>query len=938
MTNAKELILVDGSSYLFRAFHALPPLVNSRGQATGAVKGVINMIRSLIKSHSDANIAIVFDAKGKTFRNQIYSEYKAHRPPMPDELRSQIGPVHDIIRAMGLPLLIIPGVEADDVIGTLAHQATELGQKTLISTGDKDLAQLVNEHITLMNTMTSEVLDISGVEKKFGIGPALIVDYLALMGDKADNIPGVPGVGPKTAVKWLLEYGSMEGIIENAESVGGKIGERLRENFDQLRLSHELATIKLDVELEMEISQLVHGEANEAALHDLFSTMEFKTWIIELEEKGVTGSDRGEAGDRAANQIEPKAESGTEKGSTAAQAAPEGASVTSAEIYYQCITDRESLDKLLASLQQEIEREGRNARFALSVEFVGDHFLSTHLLGIGLSYRLGEAHYIPIGHVSSGVQQLAADEVLAALKPALENAKVSKSGYDLKKQRHVLQNLGIDLQPLKSDVLLASYVLNSVAVKHKLPDIIRFYLDLDPVDLESLQGKGRSKLAQREINLPDFSEYACQRVDCINRLALSLEHEMKEAGELAGLYRYYEAPLISVLQQVERNGIALDAGVLEKQSAELAGRLERIQTQVFALAGEQFNLSSPKQLQTIFYEKLELPVLKKTKTGQPSTAEPVLQELAQDYELPRLILEHRSLNKLKSTYTDKLPLEVNKETGRIHTSFQQAVAATGRLSSSDPNLQNIPIRTAEGRRVRQAFVASAGYKLLAADYSQVELRIMAHLSRDPGLLTAFTSDQDVHRATAADVFNVSLEDVSADQRRSAKAINFGLIYGMSAFGLANQLNVSRGEAQGYVDRYFEKYPGVRGYMEQTQALADEKGYVETLFGRRLYLPDIHAGNAIIRKAAQRTAINAPMQGTAADIIKQAMIDIANWLEQDPMDACMILQVHDELVFEVKEDDVAQLREGVRFRMASAAALDVPLVVDVGVGDNWDEAH
>ncbi|MGA0451652.1 MAG: DNA polymerase I [Pseudohongiellaceae bacterium] len=942
MTSAKELILVDGSSYLFRAFHALPPLVNSRGQATGAVKGVINMIRSLIKSHPDANIAIVFDAKGKTFRNEIYGEYKAHRPPMPDELRSQIEPIHDIIRAMGLPLLIIPGVEADDVIGTLAHQATGLGQKTLISTGDKDLAQLVNEHITLMNTMTSEVLDIPGVEKKFGIGPGLIVDYLALMGDKADNIPGVPGVGPKTAVKWLLEYGSMEGIIENAASVGGKIGERLRENLDQLRLSHELATIKLDVELEVEIPELVHGEADEAALYDLFSVMEFKTWIRELEEKGVTGAGRDEAGDPAANQGERKAgnqtEGDTEPKGTAAQAAAEPLSVTPAEIRYQCITDRESLDKLLAALQQEMERAGRNARFALSVEFDGDHFLSTRLLGIGLSYRLGEAYYVPVGHASAEVQQLSADEVLAALKPALENAEIAKSGYDLKTQRHVLQNLGIDLLPLKSDVLLASYVLNSVAVKHKLPDIIRYYLDLDPVDLESLQGKGRGKLAPAEINLPDYSEYACQRVDCINRLALSLEHDMKAAGELAGLYRYYEAPLISVLQQVERNGILLDAGVLEKQSAELAEQLERIQTQVFALAGEEFNLSSPKQLQSIFYEKLELPVLKKTKTGQPSTAEPVLQELAQDYELPRLILEHRSLNKLKSTYTDKLPLEVNAETGRIHSSFQQAVAATGRLSSSDPNLQNIPIRTAEGRRVRQAFVAGAGYKLLAADYSQVELRIMAHLSRDSGLLTAFTSDQDVHRATAADVFNVSLENVSADQRRSAKAINFGLIYGMSAFGLANQLNVSRGEAQEYVDRYFEKYPGVREYMEQTQALADEKGYVETLFGRRLYLPDIHAGNAMIRKAAQRTAINAPMQGTAADIIKQAMIDIANWLEQDPIDARMILQVHDELVFEVKEDDVALLSEGVRFRMASAAALDVPLVVDVGVGDNWDEAH
>jgi len=930
MMTAKRLILVDGSSYLFRAFHALPPLVNSRGQATGAVKGVINMIRSLIKSNPDANIAIVFDAKGKTFRNEIYGEYKAHRPPMPDELRSQIEPIQNIIRAMGLPLLMIPGVEADDVIGTLANHATELNQKTLISTGDKDLAQLVNEHVTLMNTMTNEVLDTVGVEKKFGINPGLIVDYLALMGDKADNIPGVPGVGPKTAVKWLMEYGSMDGIIENAAEVGGKIGARLRENIDQLRMSYELATIKLDVELEVEIPQLVHGEVDDLALYELFSALEFKSWLKELEEKGVTGSAEGEC----SGGVNAKSKA-TRTLTESALGAP---SVTPAGISYHCVLDLEALDRLVASLQQEMDKAGSDARFALSVEFSGDHFLSAGLLGIGLSFKLGEAHYVPVGHTSEGTQQLLVDEVLAALKPVLENAKIAKSGYDLKKQRHVLQNYGIDLQPLKSDVLLASYVLNSVAVKHTLPDIVRYYLDLEPIDLESLQGKGRRKLAQADINLPDYSTYAAQRVDFINRLALSLEHNMKAAGQLAGLYQYYEAPLISVLQQMERNGIALNSEALKKQSAELADQLERIQGKVFELAGEQFNPSSPKQLQTIFYEKLELPILKKTKTGQPSTAEPVLQELAKDYELPRLILEHRSLNKLKSTYTDKLPLEINAVTGRIHSSFQQAVAATGRLSSSDPNLQNIPIRTAEGRRVRQAFVADAGYKLLAADYSQVELRIMAHLSRDPGLLTALNSDQDVHRATAADVFNVSLEDVSVNQRRSAKAINFGLIYGMSAFGLANQLNVNRGVAQEYVDRYFHKYPGVRVYMEQTQALADEKGYVETLFGRRLYLPDIHAGNAMIRKAAQRTAINAPMQGSAADIIKQAMIDIAKWLEQDPIDAQMILQVHDELVFEVKEEDVALLSEGVKFRMASAAALDVPLVVDIGVGNNWDEAH
>ena len=915
MTSNKELILVDGSSYLFRAFHALPPLVNSRGQPTGAVKGVINMIRALIKGHPDANIAVVFDAKGKTFRSDIYDEYKAHRPPMPDDLRSQIEPIHEIIRAMGLPLLIVPGVEADDVIGTLADHATSVGQKTLISTGDKDLAQLVNDHVTLMNTMTNEVLDIPGVEKKFGIGPGLIVDYLALMGDKADNIPGVPGVGPKTALKWLLEYGSMEGIIENAEKIGGKIGERLRESIDLLRLSYELATIKLDVELDVKIPELVHGAEDQEFLHDLFSSMEFKTWIKELEEKGVSGSGKLDL----------------DAGPSTAETDVEKVSVTPAETRYQCVTTEGELQELVEQLQNI-------KRFAFNVEFEGDHFLSARPIGIAISHELGEAFYIPIGHTEDSGQQLEADKVLTVLKPVLENPIITKSGYDLKTQRHVLQNLDIDLQPLKSDVLLASYVLNSVAVKHHLSDIARFYLDLDPADLESLVGKGRNKLTLAAVKIADFSDYACQRADFVYRLALNLEQDMSAEGHLAGLYRYYELPLIDVLQQVERNGIRLDAEVLNIQSKQLSKQLEKLQAAVFEIAGEEFNLASPKQLQSIFYEKLELPILKKTKTGQPSTAEPVLQELAQDYELPRLILEHRSLNKLKSTYTDKLPLEVNADTGRIHSSFQQAVAATGRLSSTDPNLQNIPIRTAEGRRVRQAFVASKGNKLLAADYTQVELRIMAHLSQDAGLLSAFSSDQDVHRATAADVFNTSLDEVTAEQRRSAKAINFGLIYGMSAFGLANQLNVSRGEAQGYVDRYFHKYPGVRDYMEQTQALADEKGYVETIFGRRLYLPDIHAGNAMIRKAAQRAAINAPMQGSAADIIKQAMIDIANWLEQDPIDARMMLQVHDELVFDVKEEDVDLLSAGVKFRMASAAALDVPLIVDVGVGDNWDQAH
>lgn len=909
MAKPQELILVDGSSYLFRAFHALPPLVNSRGQPTGAVKGVINMIRALIKGYPDSNIAIVFDAKGKTFRSDIYKEYKAHRPPMPDELRSQIQPIHEIVRAMGLPLLIIEGVEADDVIGTLSVQASESGMTTLISTGDKDLAQLVNDKVTLMNTMTNEVLDGEGVTRKFGVGPELIVDFLALTGDKADNIPGVPGVGPKTAVKWLLEHGSMDGIIENADSIGGKIGERLRENIDQLKLSYELATIKLDCNLDIAIKELVAGEEDEEKLYELYSTMEFKTWIKELEERGIK-LDLPQADSKMIGEEEqPVLE------------IPD-------QVSYELVETEKQLKELVKTLSS-------TSRFALSLEYEGEHFLDASIFGIGVSSEPGKAFYIAVGEGESKHQL---EAVLAAFKPVLENSGIVKAGHDLKKLRHVLQNYDIELAPLKSDVLLASYVLNSVAVKHQLADIARFYLDIDPIPLESLLGKGRSKVQASAVNVADYGKYACEKADLILRLAITLEQDMAKEGHLAGLYKYYELPLIEVLQTVERNGIKLDAKVLATQSKQLATQLDNIQQQVFDLAGEEFNISSPKQLQSIFYEKLELPVLKKTKTGQPSTAEPVLQELAEQYELPRLILGQRSLSKLKSTYTDKLPLEINARTGRVHSSFQQAVAATGRLSSTDPNLQNIPIRTAEGRRVRQAFIPDKGNKLLAADYSQVELRIMAHLSRDPGLLEAFTSDADVHKATAADVFNTSLDKVTAEQRRSAKAINFGLIYGMSAFGLANQLNVSRGEAQKYVDRYFEKYPGVRDYMEQTQAFADEKGYVETLFGRRLYLPNIHAGNAMIRKAAQRTAINAPMQGTAADIIKRAMIDVANWLAIGDLDARMVLQVHDELVFEVKEGDVELLAEGVKFRMATAASLDVPLVVDVGVGDNWDEAH
>ncbi len=915
MADPKQLILVDGSSYLFRAFHALPPLVSSKGQPTGAVKGVINMIRSLIKSYEDSNIAIVFDAKGKTFRSDIYTEYKAHRPPMPDELRSQIQPIHQIIEAMGLPLLIVSDVEADDVIGTLSQQATEIGMPTLVSTGDKDLAQLVNDKVTLINTMTNELLDTESVEVKFGVGPDRIIDYLALMGDKSDNIPGVPSVGPKTAVKWLQEYGSMEGIIENADAIGGKVGEKLRENIDLLRLSYELATIKMDVELDVKIPELVAGAEDQQKLHELFTEMEFKSWIKELEDQGVSGS--------------PKA-----KAAAANEAATEEVDVSVAEedIDYQIVVDAKSFTKLVDLLSAA-------KSFSISLETIGEHFLDQEILGIAACVDMGKAFYVPFLHDYEDVPaQLNLAECLAQLKPILENPSIVKIGFDLKHACHVLGNYEIKLQPIKNDVHLASYVANSVASKHLLPDIARNYLDFSPIDIDSLLGKGRSKLSKPQVALADFASYAAQKADHILRLFATLQQNLSSNGHLLGLYQYYELPLIEVLSTVERNGIKVDSIALAKQSKQLGKQLEKLQLAVFEIAGEEFNLGSPKQLQSIFYEKLELPVLKKTKTGQPSTAEPVLQELAQDYELPRLILEHRSLNKLKSTYTDKLPLEINKGTGRIHSSFQQAVAATGRLSSTDPNLQNIPIRTAEGRKVRQAFVCDAGNKMMAADYSQVELRIMAHLSQDEGLLRAFSSAEDVHKATAADVFSVALEEVSAEQRRSAKAINFGLIYGMSAFGLANQLNISRGEAAKYVDRYFEKYPGVRKYMDETQALADEKGYVETLFGRRLYLPDIHAGNGMLRKAAQRTAINAPMQGTAADIIKRAMIDIDHWLAMGELDARMILQVHDELVFEVSEKDLDLLCDGVKFRMTTAAALDVPLVVDIGVGDNWDEAH
>ena len=917
MTEHKKLILVDGSSYLFRAFHALPPLMNSKKIPTGAVKGVINMIRSMVKNNPESNVVIVFDAKGKTFRNELYDAYKAHRPPMPDELKVQIAPIHKIVEAMGLPTLIIDGVEADDVIGTLAREASAAGISTLISTGDKDLAQLVDDQVSLINTMTNEALDTDGVKSKFGVYPNQIIDYLALVGDSADNIPGVPSVGPKTAVKWLAEHQSMSEIIDNASSVSGKVGERLRESVEVLLLSYELATIKTDVELKMGVQDLKRKKADNKKLLELFSELEFKTWVNELKDEGVEFNSGNEPA------LENKADN---------QASSEFKEI---DRNYSLIDSKESLKDFVTSCAD-------SSCIGLSCEIEAEHFMGAKVVGISICAEPGHGVYIPLNHAESEekstVTQLNSLFVFNQLKPILENESVLKAGHDLKNLAHVFENYGVTLAPLKEDVMVASYVYDSVSSKHRLFDIARDRLGLVMADFESLLGKGRNKKTISQIAPIDVLKCSAEKADFSLRSWIILNQLLSESGSLHDVFCYFEQPLIQVLKDVEKSGVCVDKSALLIQSSDLHIQLKSLASQVFKLAGEDFNLGSPKQLQSILYEKLNLPMLKKTKTGQPSTAEPVLAELAESFELPRLILEHRSLSKIKSTYTDKLPLQIQDRTKRIHSTFQQAVTATGRLSSTDPNLQNIPIRTCEGRRVRKAFISEPDYKILAADYSQVELRIMAHLSKDPGLLAAFNSDQDVHRATAADVFGVAINEVSDDERRSAKAINFGLIYGMSAFGLAKQLNIGRQEANEYIERYFAKYPNVKRYMDQTQSFAGENGYVETIFGRRLYLPDINAGNGMLRKAAQRTAINAPMQGSAADIIKRAMIDIYNWLPESGLDAQMLLQVHDELVFEVHHKDVELVSEGVNFRMMSAASLSVPLIVDIGIGANWDEAH
>ena len=913
MTDTTPLVLVDGSSYLYRAFHALPPLTTSKGLPTGAVKGVLNMLKSLRKQYPNSPFAVVFDAKGPTFRDHMFEQYKSHRPPMPDELRAQIEPLHAAVRALGLPLLCVEGVEADDVIGTLARQSADAGREVVISTGDKDMAQLVDQHITLVNTMTNTVMDIQGVHDKFGIGPELIIDYLALMGDKVDNIPGVPGVGEKTALGLLtgvgggldVIYSSLDKVPELPIRGAKKLPEKLEEHKEMAYLSYQLATIKLDVELEVRADALMPGEVDRDALIELYREMEFKTWLDDLlrEAKADSSADTGS---------EPSSE--TEK-------------------RYEIITEQADFERWLDKLKSA-------ELFAFDTETTSIDAQRAELVGVSLAVKANEAAYIPVAHSYMGVpDQLDRDAVLAALKPYLEDPNKAKVAQHAKYDINVLAHYDIRVQGVAFDTMLESYVLDATATRHDMDSLSLKYLGQSTIKFEEIAGKGSKQLTFDQIALEQAGPYAAEDADVTLRLHQALWAKLQPLPSLAKVLQDIEMPLMPVLAGIERNGALVDAKLLGEQSIELGEKMVALERQAFELAGEEFNLGSPKQLGAILYEKQGLPVLSKTAKGQPSTAEAVLAELAeQGFELPQVIMQYRSVSKLKSTYTDRLPEQINPRTGRIHTSYHQAVAATGRLSSSDPNLQNIPIRTAEGRRIRQAFIAPKGYKLLAADYSQIELRIMAHLAQDAGLLDAFRHDLDVHRATAAEVFGVPLEEVTSDQRRSAKAINFGLIYGMSAFGLAKQIGVDRKQAQAYIDRYFARYPGVLAYMERTREQAGEQGYVETLFGRRLYLPEIHAKNQAMRKAAERTAINAPMQGTAADIIKRAMIKVAQWLDDSALDARVIMQVHDELVLEVREDQIEAVSQGLKERMGQAAELDVPLVVEVGVGDNWDEAH
>jgi len=893
---ANQLILVDGSSYLYRAFHAMPNLTNSRGEPTGAVYGITNMIRKLLADYEPEYIAVVFDAKGKTFRNDLYKEYKANRPPMPDELRKQIEKTHQVIRALGLPLLMVEGVEADDVIGTLATQAAKQGIDTLISSGDKDMAQLIDGKVHMVDTMKDVVYDDAEVVNKFGVGPDRIIDFLALVGDTSDNIPGVPKVGPKTAAKWLQDYGSLDEIVAHADEISGKVGENLRASLEQIPLSRELATIKCDVELEQGPGQLKRQAPDDDRLRQLFSELEFKTWLSEL--GGVKASSTHE----------------------------------SAEASYETVVDEVQLDSWIKKLKQ-------SALFAFDTETTSLQTTQAQLVGLSFAIEAGSAAYVPVGHDYPGApDQLPLDVVLKKISPLLEDEQQAKVGQNLKYDMSVLANYDIELRGIRFDTMLESYVLDSVASRHDMDSLALKYLGETTIKYEDVAGKGKNQLGFNEVSIDVATPYAAEDAEITLRLHQALWPRLKKIPTLVNLFETIEMPLVPVLSRVERNGVRIDVDMLRKQSQQLATRMLEVEKEAYELAGQPFNMASPKQIQEILFEKLGLPVLRKTPKGQPSTAEEVLQELALDYPLPERILEHRGLAKLKSTYTDKLPEMVDPKTGRVHTSYHQAVAATGRLSSADPNLQNIPVRTAEGRRIRQAFVPEPGFIIVSADYSQIELRIMAHLSGDAGLCGAFAEGRDVHRATAAEVFGEDPDKVTDEQRRHAKAVNFGLIYGMSAFGLARQLKIDRGTAQEYIDLYFSRYPGVKEYMDRTREMARDQGYVETLFGRRLYLPEINSSNHNRRQYAERTAINAPMQGTAADLIKRAMIAVDHWIRESNNGCRMIMQVHDELVLEVPDAQLKVASDKLRELMSGVAELAVPLVVDVGHGANWDEAH
>ncbi|WP_165312611.1 DNA polymerase I [Vibrio ziniensis] len=924
------LILIDGSSYLYRAFHAYPGTMSNGDIPTNAVYGVVNMVRSMMRQFASDRIAVIFDAKGKTFRDEMFPEYKAHRPPMPDDLRCQIEPLHNIIRAMGLPLLSIEGVEADDVIGTLAYQASQAGMPVLISTGDKDMAQLVDDNVTLINTMTNVVMDRDGVIEKFGIPPELIIDYLALMGDKVDNIPGVPGVGDKTATALLQGIGGLDALYENLDKIadlgfrGSKtMAQKLEDNRDNAYMSYKLATIKLDVELENTPESLHKQTPDRDALIELYGKMAFKSWLSELLEGG-TG---------VVEAVEKSGDTASVGSATASAPEADTSAVKIDRSQYQTILDQDTFNVWLDKLQS-------SELFAFDTETDSLDYMVANLVGVSFAVAEGEAAYVPVAHdYLDAPQQLSRDWVLEQLKPILEDESKHKVGQNLKYDASVLARYGIEMRGIAHDTMLASYVYNSVGGKHDMDSLALRFMQHSCISFEQVAGKGKNQLTFNQIDLEQAAPYAAEDADVTLRLHNRLWKLIEQDEKLLPIYRDIEMPLVPVISRIERTGVLINDMLLGSQSQEIALRLDELEKKAFEIAGQEFNLSSPKQLQTIFFEQMKLPVVKKTPSGTPSTNEEVLQELALDYPLPAVILEYRGLAKLKSTYTDKLPKMINPTTGRVHTSYHQAVTATGRLSSTDPNLQNIPIRNEEGRRIRQAFIAPHGWKIMAVDYSQIELRIMAHLSGDKALLEAFQQGKDIHAATAAEILGIRIDQVTSEQRRRAKAVNFGLIYGMSAFGLAKQLGIPRGEAQTYMDKYFERYPGVMQYMEDTRSAASEQGYVETIFGRRLHLPEITSRNAMRRKAAERAAINAPMQGTAADIIKKAMLSVDKWIREEGAGRVkLLMQVHDELVFEVEETALSEIESKVRELMESAASLQVPLVAEAGHGDNWDQAH